>query len=547
MTSMKFTLRILLFALFCSTASWGLLQATAKTSKTALTQAEISAIRAGASLERSRKWIDAIDHYKAAKEKYPENRELSYGLRRAKIHYRIDRRYTDKSFSQNMLGLSENEALQIVSDLQTKIRNYYVEDVSTTYFVAHGTESLYLALNNERFLKHHLPNANRDNIKKFRHTLRTKYWNKPVAYSGGSREAILEVARLAEREIGLPRNATILEYAFGGCNALDDFSSFLTPGKFSDLNDSIKGSFVGIGIEMRAEEGKGMLLVNVISESPAEEGGLLPGNYIVEIDGTDCRNMTTEEAAELLTGDPNSQVRLAWALDDTGETTKRNIFTRRSVSVKSIPLYFMADRTNGVGYIRLTIFQQQSSLELDEALDNLKKQGMKSLILDVRGNPGGVLMESAYILDRFIEDGVLVTTRGRTEGQNWRYKANRLGTSWNGPMVLLIDENSASASEIVAGAIRDHKRGTLIGRHSYGKWSVQTIFPASEATGLRLSTARFYSPNGGWYGKVGVQPDIKVTKTEKKKFTRIDRQSLPTDPDMKKAIEVLNGELITSR
>lgn len=545
MTSMKFTLRILLFGIFCSTASWGLLKATSKTEKAALTASEISAIRAGANLERSRKWLDAIDHYKKVIETYPNNRELTYGLRRAKIHYSIDRRYSDSSFKASLLNLSQPQALSILDDLQTKIRNYYVDEISSTYFIAHGTESLYLALNNERFLKRNLPNADRRSIQDFRRTLRSKYWNRPVTSSGGAQATVLEVARMAQSRLGLQDTATILEYAFGGCNALDDYSSFLTPGKLSDLYDNIEGEFVGLGIEMRAEDGKGLLLVNVLPESPAEEGGLLAGNYIVEIDGKDCRKMTTEEAAGLLTGPPNSRVRLAWTLSGKTAKSRRGEFGRRAVKVRSIPLYFIADKNEGIGYIRLTGFQKRTSQELDEALASLKDQGMQSLILDVRGNPGGLLMESAYVLDRFIDNGVLVTTRGRTQDQNWRYTANRLGT-WDIPMALLIDENSASASEIVAGAIRDHNRGQLIGRHSYGKWSVQSIFPASEETGLRLSTAKFYSPNGGWYGKVGVQPDIKVEK-RKEKVWQITKDTLRSDPDFNKAIEVLQEELLTSR
>jgi carboxyl-terminal processing protease len=163
-------------------------------------------------------------------------------------------------------------------------------------------------------------------------------------------------------------------------------------------------------------------------------------------------------------------------------------------------------------------------------------------VWDLRGNPGGLLSTSVELLDRFIADGVLVSTKGRTADQNWSYTAHRQGTL-NIPLVLLIDGDSASASEIVAGAVRDHQRGTIVGRKSYGKWSVQSIFPGSSGTGLRLTTAKFYSPNGHTLGKIGVKPDVEVpapVAEEKPRFRKpVD---LASDPDVMKALEVISEQ-----
>src|SRR5262249_31185068 len=150
-------------------------------------------------------------------------------------------------------------------------------------------------------------------------------------------------------------------------------------------------------------------------------------------------------------------------------------------------------------------FQKSSAQELDAALQQLRQQGMRSLIWDLRGNPGGLLYAAVEVCDRFIDTGVLVSTRGRTANDNMSYSAQRPGT-WNVQLVLLVDGDSASASEIVAGAIRDHNRGKLVGRKTYGKWSVQTIFRVNGTSGLRLTTARFYAPGGGTYSKVGINP-----------------------------------------
>lgn len=183
------------------------------------------------------------------------------------------------------------------------------------------------------------------------------------------------------------------------------------------------------------------------------------------------------------------------------------------MQVKSIPVAKILDTEQGIGYIQMTGFQKSSAVELDMALNRLRRQGMKSLIWDLRGNPGGLLTAAVEVLDRFIDDGTLVSTRGRTADQNFTYSAHRPGT-WDIPLVLLIDGNSASASEIVAGAVRDHGRGEIVGRQSFGKWSVQSIYPARNGTGLRLTTAKFYSPDGHSHSKIGVKPDVVIELDE---------------------------------
>lgn len=502
------------------------------------------AISEGAELERSKKWLDAIEHYKTLQRKFPDNEQINYGLRRSKIHFAIDRRYSDKSFYENMVTMSETDCFGLYEEILSYVHNSYIDKVNTTYFVAHGTESLYLALNNEKFLAYNLPKANPNDVRQFRNVLKTRYWNHPIETSGSERNLIVEVAKLAKQYTGLPAQIVIMEYVFGGFNSLDDYSSCMTPSKQQDMQNSIKGEFVGLGIEMKSEEGKGLLLANVLSDSPAEEGGLKPGDYVVGIGNVDCRNMTTEEAAGLLTGKSGSRVKLSWNRPKVSKTMSGE-FARRQVNVKSIPLAYIIDDTNHVGYIRLQGFQQTTSTELDRALYQLQQEGMKSVILDLRGNPGGLLTAGVEVLDKFIDEGVLVSTRGREQQDNWQYSAHRLGT-FKGDMVVLIDENSASASEMVAGGIRDHQRGQLIGRNSYGKWSVQSIFTISHSVGLRLSTAKFYAPKGGWYGKVGLAPDVEI-EVEKDHILKINREDLAQDQDIIAALKILGESLYTKR
>tara|TARA_R100001132_G_C3275291_1_gene98105 strand:- start:9103 stop:10704 length:1602 start_codon:yes stop_codon:yes gene_type:complete len=503
---------------------------------------QTQAIAKGEEFERNRQWIKAIEHYEEALKEWPENDNIKYGLRRAKIHFGIDRRYMDDSFSKVLLTQSRREALILLDEILSKIQSHFVDPLSTTSFVAHGTESLYLALANDKFIKVHLKGVPPEKIRTVRRILRENYWNKSVSSHHGAHQLIIEVCTLSYQNLGLRDTAVISEYMFGGCNALDDYSSFLTPERLGDLYDNIEGEFVGIGIEMKAEVGEGMLLINVLPDSPAEAAGILSGDHIVGIDQKDCRNMTTDQAANLLRGTSGSQVVLELESPGSNRTRTARV-TRKAVQVKSFPIVKMLDQENGIGYIKMTGFQKTSAAELDAALQKLNSEGMRSLIWDVRGNPGGLLSAAVEVLDRFLEEGKLVSTKGRVADQNWSYTAHRPGT-WKIPLVLLVDENSASASEIVAGALTDHRRATVVGRKTYGKWSVQSIFPIRGSTGLRLTTAKFYSPQGNTYGKIGIKPTITVEKDELQTamYGASREQKLAADSDIKRGLQILQRQ-----
>lgn len=502
------------------------------------------AVSSGVALERSRQWLEAIEHYESSLKKFPESKDLQYGLRRSKIHFAIERRYADSSFDRKLLPKSRSEALATFDEVLQQVRTNYVDTVTPTSFVAHGTESLYIALSNERFLSRNASSVSREQIGELRGILRDRFWNKQIASDAAAKSTVAEVCDIATSTAGLQPGAIVMEYVFGGCNSLDDYSSFLTPDRLDDLYGNIEGEFVGLGIEMKNEMGKGLLLVHVLPESPAEEGGLKKGDHIVMIEGADCRNMTTDEAARLLRGPSNSRVKLRVERPNDDRTWE-GTFLRRAVQVKSIPVAKIVDPANGIGYIQMTGFQKNSAQELDEALARLQKQGMKSLIWDLRGNPGGLLTAAVEVLDRFVNEGVLVSTKGRSQDQNWTYSAHR-SVKVNVPLVLLVDGDSASASEIVAGAVKDHHRGTIVGRQTFGKWSVQSIFPLREQTGLRLTTAKFYSPHGHTLGKIGVRPDVVIDLASadgrrKTSYRGGKETEDEDDADLQAGINVLKG------
>ena len=504
---------------------------------------EQQAQRVGNELRTESRWAEAIEHYDKSLKTWPENESFQSGLRQSKRHFSIDRRYADKSFQDRLLPLSQPESMTYFDDMLEKVRRYYVDTVTPTNVLAHGTESLYFALANEKFLHRNLPNAEPTRVSKVRRTLRETYWNKQVSSHDQARRTVAELCDLTQRELGLAPAAVVMEFVFGGCNSLDDYSSYLTPGKLDDLYNNIDGEFVGIGIEMKEESGKGLLLMNVLSDSPAEEAGAAAGELIVQINDKDSRKMSTEEAAQLLQGKEGTRLRLTLLDPATGKEQVTTLM-RRAVKVKSIPIVKIIDRSNGIGYIRMTGFQKNTVEELDAALMKLNREGMKALIWDVRGNPGGLLNSAVEVLDRFIADGVLVSTKGRTTDQNSIYEAHAKGT-WDVPLVLLTDGDSASASEIVAGAVRDHHRATIVGRKTYGKWSVQSILPGQADSGFRLTTAKFYAPNGETFGKVGIKPDITIPEDKTQAAAKRGRRkdALDDDRDVEAGLEVLRKQM----
>ena len=505
-----------------------------------------SAIKTGRQLEIKRRWTDALTHYQTASEQWPDTKEIQHGLRRSRIQCGIQHRYADRSFRQQLLTIPERQAMSLFDDLVARVQSSFVEHVSLTSFVAHGTESLYLSLANQKFLDRHLPAGSTpttDRVLQLRSTLFKSYWNRQIRSSAEAHRVVTEVCRISQQTLGLSASSVALEYVFGGCNALDDYSACLTPDRYADLNANIDGQFVGLGVEIKAKAGHGLLLMDVLPASPAETAGLRPGDHVVRIDGTDCRDMSTDEAASLLKGPIGSRVQLGFRRAKLSGEQRLQVI-RRPVIVKSIPLATMLDTKEHIGYIQMTGFQRSTANELDRALATLQQQGVRAVIWDLRHNPGGLLDAATDVLDRFIADGVLVSTRGRSFDQNRVYRAHRRGTN-DLRLVVLTDGESASASEIVAGAIRDHHRGLVIGRRTYGKWSVQSIFPLAKSSGLRLTTAKFYSPAGHNLSKVGVRPDIDVAapKTQDGVYRRPTRESLSTDADVRKALEELRARL----
>ncbi len=297
----------------------------------------------------------------------------------------------------------------------------------------------------------------------------------------------------------------VIEGAIKGMlTSLDPHSSFMKPEDFKELQVETKGSFSGIGIEITIKDGI-LTVVSPIEDTPAFKKGIKAGDLIIKIEGESTKDMSLMEAVKKLRGIKGTEVTIS--IHREGWSELQDITLVRDV----IPLHSVRSKiiATDYAYIRITNFQTKTTADLKKALDEFNADNdIKGLILDLRNNPGGLLDQSVKVADLFIDEGVIVSTKGRLKDQNMEFKAHSRGKTYKLPMVVLVNGGSASASEIVAGALQDHKRALILGTQTFGKGSVQTIIPMNDGAGLRLTTARYYTPSGISIQAKGITPDV---------------------------------------
>jgi carboxyl-terminal processing protease len=308
----------------------------------------------------------------------------------------------------------------------------------------------------------------------------------------------------------------------GMVGTLDEYSEFMTPEVYREFTVDTRGAFGGLGIQIAVDPEDQMLtIIAPIEDTPAYRVGVKAGDKIMEIDGKPTKGMNTAEAVQILRGRPGTPVTITVKRD--GKEVIPFVITRDIIRIKSIKDDAIINEEHKIGYVRLVEFRENVGEELEKALDKLEKQGMKALIFDLRNNPGGLLQSAIDVSSKFINEGeVIVTTRGRRQGNNVR-GTSRGTTHPKYPLVILINKGSASASEIVAGAIQDHKRGSIVGEQSFGKGSVQTVLTLKDGSGMRITTAKWYTPGGNPIHGKGITPDVVV---EAPKLTDEERGEL---------------------
>ena len=464
----------------------------------------------GLKLEQAQQWGDAIDHYESATRAFPEDRVLYQRLLISRLHFDVKRRYEDKTYLASIRELSTSQALDLYSEILANLQTHYVDTIEWSRVLLHGTAALEVALTEDTFVNRVVGTQQPERIEQFRQAVHHRIANRSTQSRFDLRSTVGLVANMAHEELGISGTATVLEYISGAVSTLDPYTRLLSPGQLDEMFSTIEGNFVGLGVELKAAEDS-LLILSVIPGGPAAEAGIVAGDRILAVGNDRADQFDPDYVADLLRGPEGTAANLTIASADQPE--RQLAVTRRRVDVPCVENVHLVDKANGVGYFRLTNFQKTTPREVEQALWTLHRQGMRSLVMDLRDNPGGLLSAAVEVADRFLPGGGIVTTRGRNARENYDYSAHRANT-WDVPMAVLIDRNSASASEIFSGAIRDSQRGAIIGETSYGKGSVQGIFRMQSATfGLCLTTAKFYSPSGRAISRNGVEPTVVVPPT----------------------------------
>jgi len=318
----------------------------------------------------------------------------------------------------------------------------------------------------------------------------------------------------------------------GVLQSLDPYSAYMSPESFENMQTETSGEFGGLGIEVSMEAGV-VKVISPLDDSPAYEAGVKAGDYIVKINNIQVQGKTLNEAVEIMRGPVGSDIEITVRRRGVKKALVFNI-TRKIIKVRSVKSKII---DNNIGYIRLTAFNENSSNQIKKKINEFNKnENIEKFILDLRNNPGGLLSQAIKITDFFLSSGEIVSTKSRQENENRKWFA-QAGDILNGEtLVVLINNGSASASEIVAGALKDHKRAILVGENSYGKGSVQSIIPLRNKGAIRLTISKYYLPSGESISEVGVSPDIVVA--EDNDNFRIDTDS---DNQLTYAIKLLNG------
>ncbi|MCG6154245.1 S41 family peptidase [Rubinisphaera margarita] len=451
--------------------------------------------------------------------------DLSPEATQQRISYRVN----DSKLQTFLRTTSDSQLRNLFMEVSNLIDERHVDPNTYEVRTRHALNHIAAALENPTFLKANNVKASEETLVRARAELRRMADETNVRTANEAAQAMSWSMYQLAGGIGINPTAVGMEFINGNIDSLDKYSAFNPNVQVSAPRADLKSreELVGIGVEMKQHD-QGAVVVRPVQGSPAEKAGVQRGDIIRSINGEATESKSLQDIAGLIAGPAGTPVLLNVL---RGERTEMIHVVRGKLVLESVSEARMLDEA-GTGYIRIDQFADETAKQLDAALWKLHNAGMKNLVLDLRGNPGGLLNICVEMCDKFLPQGTIVQTKGRNYSDNTQQGA-KFAQTWKVPLVVLVDENSASASEIFAAAIQDNGRGVIVGRQSYGKGTVQTHLPLRTVSGnLKLTTAKFFSPNGREMSGAGVTPDVIVEKTEV-----ITSQ----DADIEKALELINS------
>lgn len=430
-------------------------------------------------------------------------------------HANLVSRHRDPSYQQ-FLSQDTPFALRVYREVVGKLRlNYYQkEKTDLNQLFQYGLDQLAFALDDEVFRLEHLPlGIKAADVQAFQAQLRERWRRPAIRDLRDAQDRVLEVAMAARKALDLKPAVTVLELACGACSGLDEYTFYLTPGQVMEEFTSLSGEFVGVGVEVTVRDQRA-LVAQVVMGSPAALGGLKPDDWITRIDKKPVFGLSEAAVNERLKGAAGSLVELE--VVPSGDMKPRTlILTRQVLHIPSVvQAQLLPAEHPGIAYCRILTFQKTTARELDDALVELKMQGMRVLILDLRGNQGGMFEAGLQVAGRFLTKGKVITVTGSDYPErNRRFQADS-PDAVDVPLVILVDGETASAAELVAGALQKNGRATLVGLPTFGKWSVQRVFQLDTGgAGVRLTLVRFLSPANKPYDPEGISPDRRVERS----------------------------------
>jgi carboxyl-terminal processing protease len=421
---------------------------------------------------------------------------------------KIQYRYADPREQRLLERLNNQTAQQLYVEVSQMVDTRHIKPSTYAQRVDAAFEHLDLALSTRSFQQTAKLQADEQSLGQLKDALNQMRQRANVKNLDDAVSTMNRVQDLVSSKVGIRPGAVGLEFVHAELDTLDQFSSLIPPEKVGGPSVGLKENIVGIGVEVEPHT-EGLKVLKVLPGGPAADAQIRRGDVLTAVDQQTLKGLELNQAVEHILGQVGSSLKLDLL---RGAQRADVTLVRRRIVLHAVASK-MVDDKGKVGYIKLESFTESSVKEMDDALMALHNDGMKSLIIDLRGNPGGLLTSAIAISDRFLPSGTIVSTKGRNASDNSKEEANYAQT-WKVPLVILIDRNSASASEILAAAIQENGRGIIVGERSYGKGTVQTLFPLQTApAGLRLTTAKFYSPEGREMAGAGVTPDLKVDPT----------------------------------